>query len=133
MWNFKETRSVIDKQGWQFTKTVSDEYGQSPRPRAFDDVTLPRSGYKSYDRQVSKPLFLSQPADETRDLERRGYAVPNGNTSRSSPSIEREPSPVPPQEPQPEPANLDGSPLYAKVNKNRRPEGDGEGVNDSWV
>ncbi|XP_046860542.1 lipoxygenase homology domain-containing protein 1-like isoform X2 [Xenia sp. Carnegie-2017] len=133
MWNFKETRSVIDKQGWQFTKTVSDEYGQSPRPRAFDDVTLPRSGYKSYDRQVSQPFFLSQPADETRDLERRGYAVPNGNTSRSSPSIEREPSPVPPQEPQPEAANLDGSPLYAKVNKNRRPEGDGEGVNDSWV
>ena len=134
MWNFKETRTVIDKAGWQYTKNIADEYGQSPRPKAYDDVSLPRSAHKSYNSQPRYPPPASD-ENETRDLEMRGYAIPNagGDTSRSSPSAGQ---PSPREEPAPEPAAaVHAPPEYAKVNKNRNkpPEGQGEDEADSWV
>ncbi|XP_028399626.1 lipoxygenase homology domain-containing protein 1-like isoform X2 [Dendronephthya gigantea] len=149
MWNFKETRTAIDKAGWQYTKNVADEYGQAPRPKAYDDVSLPRSAHKSYNNQPRYPpptTNTPREPDDTRELEKRGYAIPNTgiDTSRSSPGPARaSPKPSPKASPKPsrdEPSSphlsdLHAPPEYAKVNKNRKkaPEGEGKDEADSWV
>jgi hypothetical protein len=144
MWNFKETRAVIDKAGWQYTKNLADEYGQSPRPKAYDDVSLPRSAHKSYNSQPRYPPPTTNTPDDTHDLEMRGYALPNtgGDTSRSSPGAARaspgaaRASPeIARDEPSPTSAAVHAPPEYAKVNKNRKnvPEGQGQDEADSWV
>lgn len=130
MWNFKETRAVIDKAGWQYTKNIADEYGQSPRPKAYDDVSLPRNAHKSYNSQLRYPSASANTPDETRDLEMRGFASPGNvdNTSRASTKTSREEAAA-------KPASVHAPPEYAKVNKNRKkePEGVGQDETDSWV
>lgn len=131
MWNFKETRAAIDKAGWQYTKDVGEEYGQSPRPKAYDDVSLPRSAHKSY----NKPPISSTTGDGDEDehaVEMSGYATPysgadspRGDSPRGSPGPSREPAPSTPIITEP--------PEYAKVNKNRKKVDDEEDEADSWV
>lgn len=41
-WNLKDLRGAIKKEGWEHTKEVTDQYGQSPVPRPYDEVSLPR-------------------------------------------------------------------------------------------
>ena len=135
MWNFKETRTVIDKAGWQYTKNIADEYGQSPRPKAYDDVSLPRSAHKSYNNQPRYPPPSASTPDEIRDLEMRGYAVPNsgGDPSRTSPVPASRTSPRTSRDEAV--LSTKAPPEYAKVNKNRDggPEGPGQDEADSWV
>ena len=137
MWNFKETRAVITKNGWQYTKNIADEYGQSPRPKAYDDVSLPRSAHKSYNTQPRYPPPAASTPDETRELEMRGYAIPNASddNSRSSPGPARESPRADRDELQPQAASVHSPPEYAKVNKNRNkaPDGQGQDEADSWV
>lgn len=142
MWNFKETRTAIDKAGWQYTKNVADEYGQAPRPKAYDDVSLPRSAHKSYNSQPRYPPQTTntpREPDDTHELEKRGYAIPNtGNdTSRSSPAPARaSPKPFRDEPSSPHFTEVHAPPEYAKVNKNRKkapPEEQGQDEADSWV
>ena len=135
MWNFKETRAAIEKAGWQYTKNIADEYGQSPRPKAYDDVSLPRSAHKSYNSQPRYPPPSTNTPDEIRELEMRGYAIPNsgGDTSRSSPAPASRASPPTSRD---EPVlSTKAPPQYAQVNKNRdrAPEEQGQDEADSWV
>ena len=137
MWNFKETRAVIDKNGWQYTKNIADEYGQSPRPKAYDDVSLPRSAHKSYNSEPRYPPPATSSPNETQELEMHGYAIPNapGDASRSATSPARESPKTGRNEPQPQPAEVHSPPEYAKVNKNRKKSAEGQGQDeaDSWV
>ena len=131
MWNFKETRAVIDKAGWQYTKDLGEEYGQSPRPKAYDDVSLPRSAHKSYSNQPRITAVSNNSprgGENERAVEMSSYAEPHsgGDSPRGSPGPSRVPASSTPTTTEP--------PEYAKVNKNRKKVDDeGEDEADSWV
>ena len=133
MWNFKETRTVIDKAGWQYTKKLGEEYGQFSQPKAYDDVSLPRSAQKSYSNQPRYPQTTSVTAggnDTDRSIEMQGYGVPyaGGDSSRASPGPSQAQEP-----PTSSTTTAAGPPEYAKVNKNRKKVSEGEDEADSWV
>ena len=133
----------IDKAGWQYTKNIGEEYGQSPRPKAYDDVSLPRSAHKHYPNhsrrfEADMPPAITRPTASERDVDERpspGYAQPFATRdeppARSSPAITRQ---APPASSTPTDHEL---PQYSKVNKNRSnpppEEKEAKDEADSWV
>ena len=43
VWNLKDLHRAIKREGWEYTKEVTDQYGQAPVPRPYDEVSLPRN------------------------------------------------------------------------------------------
>ena len=73
VWNLKDLRGAIKKEGWEYTKEVTDQYGQSPVPRPYDEVSLPRNSRNK----------ASYPDTSTRPVRTEESTIPEGKLQES--------------------------------------------------
>lgn len=78
MWNLKDLRGAIKKEGWEYTKEVTDQYGHSPVPRPYDEVSLPRNARNK----------VSHPDTSTRPVRTEEATIPDNRLqdTRNTPS-----------------------------------------------